>query len=46
MLGLMSEQQLLISSLIEHSGKYHGKTEISHCLPDRTIKKRPDTIFK
>ncbi len=28
MLGLMSDQQLLISSLIEHSGKYHGQTEI------------------
>ena len=28
MLGLMSDQQLLISSLIEHSGKYHAQTEI------------------
>ncbi len=31
MLGLMSDQQLLISSLIEHSGKYHGQTEIVDC---------------
>ena len=27
----MSDQQLLISSLIEHSGKYHGQTEIVDC---------------
>ena len=31
MLGLMSDQQLSISSLIEHSGKYHGETEIVDC---------------
>ena len=31
MLGLMSDQQLLISSLIEHSGQYHGQTEIVDC---------------
>ena len=31
MLGLMSDQQLLISSLIEHSGKYHGETQIVDC---------------
>ncbi len=31
MLGLMSDQQLLISSLIEHSGKYHGETEVIEC---------------
>ena len=31
MYGLMSQQQLLISSLIEHSGKYHGETEITYC---------------
>ena len=28
MLGLMSDKPLLISSLIEHSSKYHAKTEI------------------
>ena len=27
----MSDQQLLISSLIEHSGKYHGETQIVDC---------------
>ena len=31
MLGLMSDQQLLISSLIEHSGKYHGDTQVVDC---------------
>ena len=31
MLGLMSDQQLLNSSLIEHSGKYHGDTLIVEC---------------
>ena len=48
MLGLMSEQQLLISSLIEHSGKYHGQTEISYCLPNGTIKKTnyKKTLFR
>ena len=48
MLGLMSEQQLLISSLIEHSGKYHGQTEISHCLSDGTIEKTnyKKTLFR
>ena len=48
MLGLMSEQQLLISSLIEHSGKYHGETEISHCLPNGTIEKTTykKTLFR
>ncbi len=48
MLGLMSKQQLLISSLIEHSGKYHGETEISHCLPDGTIQKTnyKETLFR
>ncbi len=37
MKGLMSNQQLLISSLIEHSGKYHGEREIVQCLPDGNI---------
>ena len=48
MLGLMSEEQLLISSLIEHSGKYHGQTEISHCLPNGTIEKTnyKKTLFR
>ncbi len=39
MLGLMSDQQLLISSLIEHSGKYHGQTEIVDCDTDGKIYK-------
>ena len=30
MLGLMSKQNLLISSLIEHSSQYHPDTEIVH----------------
>ena len=34
----MSDQQLLISSLIEHSGKYHGKTEIVDCDPELKAK--------
>ncbi len=39
MLGLMSKQQLLISSLIDHCAKYHGNTEISYSLPNGSIKK-------
>ena len=35
----MSDQQLLISSLIEHSGKYHGQTEIIDCNPEGKIYK-------
>ena len=48
MLGLMSKQQLLISSLIEHSGKYHGETEIAHCLHDGTVEKTnyKETLFR
>ena len=30
MLGLMSNKNLLISSLIEHSSEYHSETEIVH----------------
>ena len=37
MFGIMSDQQLLISSLIEHSGKYHGKAEIIDCNSDGEI---------
>lgn len=35
----MSNQQLLISSLIEHCGKYHGSTEISYCLSNGQVEK-------
>ena len=48
MLGLMSDQQLLISSLIEHSGKYHGQTEIVDCDTDGKIYKTnySDTLIR
>ena len=48
MLGLMSDQQLLISSLIEHSGKYHGQTEIIDCAIDGKIYKTnySDTLVR
>ena len=39
MLGLMSNKNLLISSLIEHSSDYHPFTEISHRLADGKIEK-------
>ena len=48
MLGLMSDQQLLISSLIEHSGKYHGQTEIVDCDTEGKIYKTnySDTLIR
>ena len=48
MLGLMSDQQLLISSLIEHSGKYHGQTEIVDWDTDGKILKTnySDTLIR
>ena len=48
MLGLMSDQQLLISSLIEHSGKYHGQTEIVDCDAKGKIHKTnySDTLIR
>lgn len=39
MLGLMSKKQLLISSLIEHSSRYHANTEIVERLSNGAIKK-------
>ncbi|MAI02463.1 MAG: long-chain-fatty-acid--CoA ligase [Rickettsiales bacterium TMED254] len=39
MFGMMSKQQLLVSSLIEHSGKYHGNTEIAYCSTNGEVKK-------
>ena len=39
MLGLMSNKNLLISSLIEHSYEYHGNTEIAHRLSNGKIEK-------
>ena len=48
MLGLMSDQQLLISSLIEHSGKYHGQTEIVDCNTEGNLNKTnySDTLIR
>ena len=46
MLGLMSDQQLLISSLIEHSGKYHGQTEIVDCDTDGKIYKWNEAAYQ
>ncbi len=37
MLGLMSDEPLLISSLIEHSSRYHGKTEIVYRLSNGEV---------
>ena len=37
--GLMSNKNLLISSLIEHSDEYHGNTEIAHRLSNGKIEK-------
>ena len=37
MLGLMSQKQLLISSLIEHSSQYHGNTEIVERTPNGIV---------
>ena len=39
MLGLMSNKNLLISSLIEHSSEYHSNTEIVHRLSNGKIEK-------
>ena len=39
MRGLMSNKNLLISSLIEHSSEYHGSTEIAHRLSNGKIEK-------
>ncbi len=39
MLGLMSDQPLLISSLIEHADRYHGKTEIVCRLSNGNIER-------
>ncbi len=39
MYGLMSNKNLLISSLIEHSSQYHGDTEIAHRLSNGKIEK-------
>ena len=39
MLGLMSNKNLLISSLLEHSSEYHGNTEIAHRLTNGKIEK-------
>src|SRR3954471_11176502 len=37
MRGLMSERQLLISTLIRHAARYHGDVEIVSRLVDRSI---------
>ena len=37
--GLMSNKNLLISSLLEHSDEYHGNTEIAHRLSNGKIEK-------
>ena len=37
MLGLMSQKQLLISSLIEHSSQYHGNSEIVERAPNGIV---------
>ncbi|MBF96929.1 MAG: 3-methylmercaptopropionyl-CoA ligase [Alphaproteobacteria bacterium MarineAlpha9_Bin4] len=39
MLGLMSNKNLLISSLIEHSSEYHADTEIVHRVSNGNIEK-------
>lgn len=37
MLGQMMQDRLLISSLVDHAGKYHGTTEITSVETDGTI---------
>jgi 3-(methylthio)propionyl---CoA ligase len=37
MLGMMMDQPLLISSLIEHAARFHGDTEIVSREPDRSL---------
>jgi acyl-CoA synthetase (AMP-forming)/AMP-acid ligase II len=39
MLGQMMQDRLLISSLVDHAGKYHGATEITSIETDGTIER-------